>query len=355
MIRRQQRLLLSFGESPVLDLENRGSLEKQRGGQKDPWDGNKRNIGIKVVDEVEVGEESTTGDSAMDEAWEEEVEVEMDKHSTEENSDSFVTISDASFTESELSSNSRGRLSGSAVLKIHQGEAEESSCFKSNPYFDSYQSGDFYENGKEETKVAKEVVLIGDPEELVEEVVKESCLPETTFPTMNCLPRPVRMFRRSMGRSGGLGGLSRSKSENNLRDLKEEKPPSSLFSSSFKNLWRKKEEEVKVMEISSPLLNRRPMVLKSQGQESLDKESLTFSSMTDLRVGRDTGSEQQRAFFQKPIFSCFMNTKERELKEEERSMPNHKTVTRPRDVKRRQKRPQQTLIQDSYQLNYSIC
>ena len=76
-------------------------------------------------------------------------------------------------------------------------------------------------------------MLIGDPEELVEEVVKESCLPETTFPTMNCLPRPVRMFRRSMGRSGGLGGLSRSKSENNLRDLKEEKPPSSLFSSSF--------------------------------------------------------------------------------------------------------------------------
>ena len=361
MIRRQQRLLLSFGESPVLDLENRGSLEKQRGGQKDPWDGTKSNIGVKVVDEVEVGEESTTGDSAMDEAWEEEVEVEMDKHNTEENSDSFVTISDASFTDSELSSNSRGRLSGSAVLKIHQDEAEESSCFKSNPYFDSYQSGDFSENGKEEIKVAKEVhassqvVLIGDPEELVEEAVKESCLPETTFPTMNCLPRPVRMFRRSMGRSGGLGGLSRSKSENNLRDLKEEKSPSSLFSSSFKNLWRKKEEEVKVMEISSPLLNRRPMVLKSQGQESLDKESLTFSSMTDLRVGRDAGSDQQRAFFQKPIFSCFMNTKERELKEEERSMPNHKTVTRPRDVKRRQRRPQQSLIQDSYQLNYSIC
>ena len=356
MIRRQQRLLLSFGESPVLDLENRGSLEKQRGGQKEPWDGNKNKIGVKIVNDVEVGEESTTGDSAMDEAWEEEVMVEMDKHSTEENSDSFVTISDASFTDSELSSNSRGRLSGSAVLKIHQDEAEETSCFKSNPYFDSYQSGDFSENGKEETKVAKEVhassqvVLIGDPEELVEEVVKESCLPETTFRTMNCLPRPVRMFRRSMGRSGGLGGLSRSKSENNLRDLKEEKPPSSLFSSSFKNLWRKKEEEVKVMEISSPLLNRRPMVLKSQGQESLDKESLTFSSMTDLRVGRDAGSEQQRAFFQKPIFSCFMNTKE-----EERSMPNHKTVTRPRDVKRRQRRPQQSLIQDSYQLNYSIC
>ena len=360
MIRRQQRLLLSFGESPVLDLENRGSLEKQRGGQKDPWDGTKSNIGVKVVDEVEVGEESTTGDSAMDEAWEEEVEVEMDKHSTEENSDSFVTISDASFTDSELSR----RSEWSSAPRFNK-EKFDSSCFKANPYFDSENSGEFSKSENEQNvgvlrahEVGSENVthvLIGDPEELVEEVVKESCLPETTFPTMNCLPRPVRMFRRSMGRSGGLGGLSRSKSENNLRDLKEEKPPSSLFSSSFKNLWRKKEEEVKVMEISSPLLNRRPMVLKSQGQESLDKESLTFSSMTDLRVGRDAGSDQQRAFFQKPIFSCFMNTKERELKEEERSMPNHKTVTRPRDVKRRQRRPQQSLIQDSYQLNYSIC
>ena len=359
MIRRQQRLLLSFGESPVLDLENRGSLEKQRGGQKDPWDGTKSNIGVKVVDEVEVGEESTTGDSAMDEAWEEEVEVEMDKHNTEENSDSFVTISDASFTDSELSR----RSEWSSAPRFNK-EKFDSSCFKANPYFDSENSGEFNKSENEQNvgvlhahEVGSENVthvLIGDPEELVEEAVKESCLPETTFPTMNCLPRPVRMFRRSMGRSGGLGGLSRSKSENNLRDLKEEKP-SSLFSSSFKNLWRKKEEEVKVMEISSPLLNRRPMVLKSQGQESLDKESLTFSSMTDLRVGRDAGSEQQRAFFQKPIFSCFMNTKERELKEEERSMPNHKTVTRPRDVKRRQRRPQQSLIQDSYQLNYSIC
>ena len=57
MIRRQQRLLLSFGESPVLDLDSRGSLEKSRGGQKDPWDGTKSNIGVKIVDEVEVGEE----------------------------------------------------------------------------------------------------------------------------------------------------------------------------------------------------------------------------------------------------------------------------------------------------------
>ena len=353
VIRRQQRILLSFGETPVeLISIRRDPFEKLRCAGTEQWT-------TKGGEDGEEGGESTTGDSAMGEAWE-EVEDEEERKGTdgEENSDSFVTISDASFTESELSSNSRGRLSGQAVLKIHQDEAEESSCFKSNPYFDSYQSGDFSENGKEEIKVAKEVhassqvVLIGDPEELVEEAVKESCLPETTFPTMNCLPRPVRMFRRSMGRSGGLGGLSRSKSENNLRDLKEEKPPSSLFHSSFKNLWRKKEEEVKVMEISSPLLNRRPMVLKSQGQESLDKESLTFSSMTDLRVGRDAGSDQQRAFFQKPIFSCFtMSTK---VDKEWAEMPNHKTVTRPRDIKRRQRRTQ-PLIQDSYQLNYSIC
>ena len=135
----------------------------------------------------------------------------------------------------------------------------------------------------------------------------------------------------------------RSKSENNLKDLKEEKP-SSLFGSSFKNLWKKKEEEVKVMEISSPMLNRRPMVLKT-GQESL---SLNFSSMTDLR--RDQAPEH-RAFFQRPIFSCFLGNKEREWTE----MPNHKTMKRPRDVKRRQRRTQTLIQPDSHQLNYSIC
>ena len=362
VIRRQQRLLLSFSENPAeLCID---SFDKRRSANKDPWTSkNGNNGGEGGEEDVVEREESTTGDSAMDEAWEEDVEevekVENKQAEEEENSDSFVTISDASFTDSELSR----RSEWSNAPRFNKQKFD--SCFKANPYFDSENSGEFNKSDNEQNvgilhahEVGPEKVthvLIGDPEELVEEVVKESCLPETTFPTMNCLPRPVRMFRRSMGRSGGLGGLSRSKSENNLRDLKEEKPPSSLFSSSFKNLWRKKEEEVKVMEISSPLLNRRPMVLKSQGQESLDKESLTFSSMTDLRVGRDAGSEQQRAFFQKPIFSCFMNTKERELKEEERSMPNHKTVTRPRDVKRRQRRPQQSLIQDSYQLNYSIC
>ena len=106
------------------------------------------------------------------------------------------------------------------------------------------------------------------------------------------------------------------------------------------------------MEISSPMLNRRPMILKT-GQESLG-ESLNFSSMTDLR--RDQAPEQ-RAFFQRPIFSCFYGSN-KESKEwtEEKSMPNHKTMTRPRDVKRRQRRNPQTLLQpDSYQLNYSIC
>ena len=357
VIRRQQRLLLSFSENPVELGTN--SFDKRRSANKDPWTSkNGNNGGEGGEEDVVEREESTTGDSAMDEAWEEDVEEVEDKQTEEEeNSDSFVTISDASFTDSELSR----RSEWSSAPRFNK-EKFDSSCFKANPYFDSENSGEFSKSENEQNvgvlhahEVGSENVthvLIGDPEELVEEVVKESCLPETTFPTMNCLPRPVRMFRRSMGRSGGLGGLSRSKSENNLRDLKEEKSPSSLFSSSFKNLWRKKEEEVKVMEISSPLLNRRPMVLKSQGQESLDKESLTFSSMTDLRVGKDAGSDQQRAFFQKPIFSCFtMSTK---VDKEWAEMPNHKTVTRPRDIKRRQRRTQ-PLIQDSYQLNYSIC
>ena len=348
VIRRQQRLLLSLGETPV-EL-SRDPFEKLRCPGTDQWT---TSSGGKGGEDGEGGEESTTGDSAMDEAWEEiEDEEEEERKGTEaeENSDSFVTISDASFTDSEVSRGS----------KIKQEETKEkvreNYCFQANPYFDSDQSSLEVKSGKKESlevAKAKEIpqvdtrVMIGDPEDLVDDVMRESCLPDSNFPAMNCLPRPVRMFRRSMGRSGGLGGLSRSKSENNLRDLKEEKP-SSLFGSSFKNLWRKKEEEVKVMEISSPMLNRRPMILKT-GQESLG-ESLNFSSMTDLR--RDQAPEQ-RAFFQRPIFSCFLGNKEREWTEE-RSMPNHKTMTRPRDVKRRQRRTQ-TLLHDSYQLNYSIC
>ena len=350
VIRRQQRILLSFGETPVeLISIRRDPFEKLRCAGTEQWT---TSSGGKGGGEGEEGGESTTGDSAMDEAWEEVEEEEEETRGTdgEENSDSFVTISDASFTDSELSRGS----------KIKQEETKEkvreNYCFQANPYFDSDQSSLEVKSGKEESLEVAEVkeilqvdtrVMIGDPEDLVDDVMRESCLPDSNFPAMNCLPRPVRMFRRSMGRSGGLGGLSRSKSENNLRDLKEEKP-SSLFGSSFKNLWRKKEEEVKVMEISSPMLNRRPMILKT-GQESLG-ESLNFSSMTDLR--RDQAPEQ-RAFFQRPIFSCFLGNKEREWTEE-RSMPNHKTMTRPRDVKRRQRRTQ-TLLHDSYQLNYSIC
>ena len=345
VIRRQQRILLSFGETPVeLISIRRDPFEKLRCAGTEQWT---TSSGGKGGGEGEEGGESTTGDSAMDEAWE-EVEDEEEAKGTdgEENSDSFVTISDASFTDSEAS---RGEWSGVSKIKEPEVKVRGSCCFKANPYFDSDQSGE-EATSLEVPKVkdqGDQKVMIGDPEELVMEEVKESCLPDTNFPAINCLPRPVRMFRRSMGRSGGLGGLSRSKSENNLKDLKEEKP-SSLFGSSFKNLWRKKEEEVKVMEISSPMLNRRPMILKT-GQESLG-ESLNFSSMTDLR--RDQAPEQ-RAFFQRPIFSCFLGNKEREWTEE-RSMPNHKTMTRPRDVKRRQRRTQ-TLLHDSYQLNYSIC
>ena len=352
VIRRQQRILLSFGgETPLeLTLTSRDPFEKLRCPGTDQWT---TSSGGKGGEDGEGGEESTTGDSAMDEAWEEiedEEEEENKGTEAEENSDSFVTISDASFTDSEVSR-------GSKIKQLETKEkVRENYCFQANPYFDSDQSSLEVKSGKEESlevAEAKEIpqvdtrVMIGDPEDLVDDVMRESCLPDSNFPAMNCLPRPVRMFRRSMGRSGGLGGLSRSKSENNLRDLKEEKP-SSLFGSSFKNLWRKKEEEVKVMEISSPMLNRRPMILKT-GQENLS-ESLNFSSMTDLR--RDQGASEQRAFFHRPIFSCFMGSKERT---EERSMPNHKTVTRPRDVKRRQRRTQ-PLLQDSYQqLNYSIC
>ena len=346
VIRRQQRILLSFGETPVeLISIRRDPFEKLRCAGTEQWT-------TKGGEDGEEGGESTTGDSAMGEAWE-EVEDEEERKGTdgEENSDSFVTISDASFTDSEVS---RGEWSGVSKIKERQEtEVRESCCFKANPYFDSDQSGEEATSGKERRpEVTKDQgdlkVMIGDPEEMVMEEVKESCLPDTNFPAINCLPRPVRMFRRSMGRSGGLGGLSRSKSENNLKDLKEEKP-SSLFGSSFKNLWRKKDEEVKVMEISSPMLNRRPMILKT-GQESLG-ESLNFSSMTDLR--RDQAPEQ-RAFFDRPIFSCFLGNKAEREWTEERSMPNHKTMTRPRDVKRRQRRTQ-TLLQDSYQLNYSIC
>ena len=353
VIRRQQRILLSFGETPVeLISIRRDPFEKLRCAGTEQWT-------TKGGEDGEEGGESTTGDSAMGEAWE-EVEDEEERKGTdgEENSDSFVTISDASFTDSEVS---RGEWSGVSKIKERQEtEVRESCCFKANPYFDSDQSGEDALSGKSlevQTKAKDEGdlrVMIGDPEELVEEV-RESCLPDTNFPAINCLPRPVRMFRRSMGRSGGLGGLSRSKSENNLKELKEEKP-SSLFGSSFKNLWRKKEEEeVKVMEISSPMLNRRPMILKTGHQESLG-ENLNFSSMTDLRR-EPASSEQRNFFFQRPIFSCFYGSN-KESKEwtEERSMPNHKTMTRPRDVKRRQRRNPQTLLQpDSYQLNYSIC
>ena len=335
-------------------ISSREPFEKVRcAGTTDQW--STSCSGGKAGEDGEGGEESTTGDSAMDEAWEEveeeeEGEEKMMGTDAEENSDSFVTISDASFTDSEVSRGEWPKLN-------QESEVSESCCFKANPYFDSDQSGEDALSLEVQTKAKDEGdlrVMIGDPEELVEEL-RESCLPDTNFPAINCLPRPVRMFRRSMGRSGGLGGLSRSKSENNLKELKEEKP-SSLFGSSFKNLWRKKEEEeVKVMEISSPMLNRRPMILKTGHQESLG-ENLNFSSMTDLR--RDPASSEQRNFFfQRPIFSCFYGSN-KESKEwtEERSMPNHKTMTRPRDVKRRQRRNPQTLLQpDSYQLNYSIC
>ena len=104
VIRRQQRLLLSFGETPSVDLISRDPFEKARcAGATDQWT---TSSGGKGVEDGEGGEESTTGDSAMDEAWEEveeEEEVETRGTDAEENTDSFVTISDASFTDSEVS------------------------------------------------------------------------------------------------------------------------------------------------------------------------------------------------------------------------------------------------------------
>lgn len=68
VIRRQQRLLLSFSENPV-ELGTK-SFDKQRSANKDPWTSKNGNNGKEGgKEDVVEREESTTGDSAMDEAW----------------------------------------------------------------------------------------------------------------------------------------------------------------------------------------------------------------------------------------------------------------------------------------------
>ena len=327
--------------------------------------------------EKDAQDDSTTGDSAMDdETWEDDLEESSEKAAIEtevfsevENSDSYITISDASFTDSEISKCTPvhtnafdlPRLEKYSSEKLWQRDITEDNCFTANPYFDSENSSmEVTKNVEQTEKVDCVKMMIGDPEDLVDDV-KESCLPDGHFPAINCLPRPVRMFRRSTGRHGGLGGLTRSKSENNLKELiTKEAPKAPLFSSPFKNLWKKKEEDSQIMHISSPILNKRPMVLKS-GEGSLG--SGLFSSMTDLR---STSEPLGRPFFHRPIFSCFMgNVKERDGREGESwgaegrsALPNHKTMTRPRDVKMRRQRRTQAVFGaglDSYQQNYSIC
>ena len=82
VIRRQQRILLSFGgETPLeLTLTSRDPFEKLRCPGTDQWT---TSSGGKGGEDGEGGEESTTGDSAMDEAWEEiedEEELFRDRH-----------------------------------------------------------------------------------------------------------------------------------------------------------------------------------------------------------------------------------------------------------------------------------
>ena len=97
-------------------------------------------------------------------------------------------------------------------IKEHQ-ESEvkvrESCCFKANPYFDSDQSGEDAASGKEgslEVAKAKDQgdprVMIGDPEELVMEEVRESCLPDTNFPA-NCIVESKAFNNRSKTQAGG--------------------------------------------------------------------------------------------------------------------------------------------------------
>ena len=275
----------------------------------------------------------STGDSAMgDEDQEEEA------GSAEENSDSFITISDASFTDSEVSREDADTPHEDSLNVIEDG------CFQANPYFDSDQSLEPEAGpGAEITQT----VVIGDPEDLVAEEL-ESCIPDTLTPSMSCLPRPVRMFRRSVGKGGGLGGLNRwSKSEGNIKELLGKEPKSPFFGS-FRNLWRKKEDSPPqtIMSISSPILNGRPMILKTGDPH----HSTTYNSMTDLR---STGSPEPSSRASQ-FFSCLGSESSRAGPV---SMSNHKTVRRPRDVKLRSHRRSQTVtvVAENYHLNYSIC
>ena len=309
------------------------------------------------------------GDSALDEAWEESPEEEQsDDHLEEENSDSFVTISDASFTDSEISKDTVQKH----VTSL--GDTQDD-CFKFNPYFDctlslepepnDHQDQHHSDHQKQEYIFPKDShnpernkhnhpdhqdlvrVRIGDPEKLADRA-KESCVSENPFPTMTCLPRPGGMFKRSKGH-GGFGGLSRSKSEGNIKELGETEKKPLFFTAPFKNLWKKKyEDQTPVLHISSPVLNRRSMVLKT-GDDGLGVGF--FSSMTDLSsLGQESG---RHAFFRKPIFSCLLGDEMRRGGEERAARSSHKTVMRPRDVKMRSQR--RGMAADNYHLNYSIC
>ena len=239
-----------------------------------------------------------------------------------ENSDSFVTISDTSFSDSDMST-----LAPSPFQEevIKNRPVLEQCSFQVNPLFDSTP---LLESEEADDTEETERVLIGDPEELVESVLER----------LSCLPRPVRRFRSTS--KGSLGRLSRrSRSEGNIMQLMD-KDPKYMFHGSFKNLFK-----------SPAVCNIRSSIWKPMIWESGDRQLL--STVNRINTRRPTRSPESSS--RPSHFSSWLGFNG--LRTEPVSISNHKTVRRPRDVKLRSHLRSQTVavVAEKYRINYCFC
>ena len=243
---------------------------------------------------------------------------EGEAQSTDENSDSFVTISDGSFSDSDLSTTAQ---SPSQEEVIEMRPVLERCSFQVNPLFDSTGLLEWEEAGDTEEM---ERVLIGDPEKLM----------DSAFKRMSCRPRQASMFRATA--KGSLGRMSRwSKSEGNITQLID-KNPKAFFGGSFKNLF-------KPPVVRSP---RSQMIWESGDRQLVS----TFKS---INTRRPTGSSQPRS--KENHFSSLLGFDGSWAGPV--STSNHKTVRRPRDVKLRSRLRSQTVtvVAEKYRINYCFC
>ena len=408
MLIMKTNLLFQVIQKQQLLIKEQGKVIKTLGGEYEAFNDLEFADRMKLLkkDKLEDCEESDEGrntsslhDSALDESGEDIKETEddidqqinnnelFDISNEDDNSDSYVTMSDASFTDSAEEEEDHMEEEEDPTeeevdhISEEEDEMHKSGCFGVNPFFEKAglkqkEESEVNKSKSEEAvlmleKSPTKLVHVKDTEtsekiqpklvklDLFRETPAKPRIPQYTMETREIfplktigdpekletpskqgrdMPNVLQKFKKPRGEHQGR--LLKSKSEGNLSELVESEPKPSFFQSIYRGLMtrhKKQEQGMKAKSFyqSSPCLaydeneiemteqRKTPFFQKPPYQEDQMK-SLPF-------LHESRGESLNSNFFHQPLFSCF-NTVSKPM------MPNHKNVQRPRDVKNKSHR-----------------